>query len=62
MWSLGCIVAELKTRRPLFPAIDENELLEFFQMLFGMPSKDMIEKCRKRTKFFDKNGRIIRSR
>jgi dual specificity tyrosine-phosphorylation-regulated kinase 2/3/4 len=29
MFSLGCIVAELYTGYPLFPANDENELLEF---------------------------------
>lgn len=62
MWSLGCIVAELKTKRPLFPACDENELLEFFVMMFGMPPQDMIDKCRKKNKFFEKGNRIIRSR
>jgi serine/threonine protein kinase len=30
MWSLGCIVAEMVMGRPLFPAIDENELVECF--------------------------------
>lgn len=30
MWSLGCIVAEMVMGRPLFPAIDENELMECF--------------------------------
>ena len=39
MWSFGCIVAELTTGRPLFPAIDENELLELFIMMIGLPSK-----------------------
>lgn len=29
MWSLGCIVYELVKCKPLFPARDENELLEF---------------------------------
>lgn len=62
MWSLGCIVAELKTKRPLFPACDENELLEFFVMMFGLPPVDMIEKCRKKAKFFEKNNRVIRSK
>ena len=30
MWSLGCILYELITGTPLFPARDENELLEYF--------------------------------
>jgi serine/threonine protein kinase len=62
MWSLGCIVAELKTGRPLFPACDENELLEFLVMIIDLPPSEMIEKGRKKNKFFDKNSRLIRSR
>ena len=62
MWSFGCILAELLTGRALFPGIDENELLEFFVMMIGMPTSDMIEKAKKRSKFFDKDGNIIRSR
>jgi serine/threonine protein kinase len=30
MWSLGCIIYELIVGTPLFPAHDENELLEYF--------------------------------
>jgi hypothetical protein len=62
MWSFGCILGELKTGRPLFPALDENELLEFFIMMVGLPTADMIERARKKSKFFEKNGRIIRSK
>ena len=62
MWSFGCIMAELRTGRPLFPALDENELLEFFVMMIGLPSNDMIDKCKKRSKFFDKDGKLQRSR
>jgi dual specificity tyrosine-phosphorylation-regulated kinase 2/3/4 len=62
MWSFGCILCELCTGRPLFPAVDENELLEFFRMRIGMPSKDMIQNCRKRKVFFDRNNRLIPSK
>lgn len=62
MWSLGCIIAELKNKRPLFPALDENELLEFFSMMISMPAQDMIEKAKKKAKFFNKDGGIIKSR
>jgi dual specificity tyrosine-phosphorylation-regulated kinase 2/3/4 len=49
MWSFGCIVAELFTGRPLFPAIDENELMELINISIGYPDKNMINKARKRT-------------
>lgn len=62
MWSLGCIITELTTGRPLFPAIDENELLELFIMVIGIPPPEMIEKAKKKSKFFDKNGKFVRSK
>lgn len=37
MWSLGCIVAELYMGGPIFPGIDENELLEFHALVCGIP-------------------------
>ena len=62
MWSLGCILAELHTGRPLFPALDENELLEFFILIVGYPGEQMIQKAKKRTKFFNReDGTLIRS-
>lgn len=53
MWSLGCIIAELYTGSPLFPAIDENELLEFHFLMCGNPSQLMIEIAKNREKFFN---------
>ena len=62
MWSFGCIIAELVTGSPLFPAVNEKELLEFFIIRIGMPPEEMIEKCRKKKMFFDNNLKIIKSR
>lgn len=62
MWSFGCIIAELTTGRPLFPAIDENELLELVNMMIGSPSLDMIKKAKKRKQFYDKDFNIIISK
>ncbi len=62
MWSFGCILVELVTGRPIFPAIDEHELLEFFIIRIGMPPEDMINKGHKRKYFFDSNRHLIRSK
>jgi serine/threonine protein kinase len=63
MWSLGCIISELYSGVSLFPALDENELLEFHILLSGNPAQYMIECGKKKDKFFNaRNGnRIIRS-
>lgn len=42
MWSFGCILAELCTGRPLFPACDEKELMEYFKVRVGALPVDMI--------------------
>jgi dual specificity tyrosine-phosphorylation-regulated kinase 2/3/4 len=62
MWSFGCILCELATGRPIFPASDENDLMEYFRIRLGMPPKEMINTCRKKREFFDKNNKIIRSK
>lgn len=62
MWSLGCILAEITTGRPLFPAQDENELLEYFKVRIGLPPLEMIQACSKRKQFFDCHNNLIRSR
>jgi serine/threonine protein kinase len=47
MWSLGCIVYELVVGKPLFPAYDENELLEFLFITIGRVPDCMIEPAKK---------------
>mmetsp|Transcript_1726 Transcript_1726/g.1637 ORF Transcript_1726/g.1637 Transcript_1726/m.1637 type:complete len:166 (-) Transcript_1726:64-561(-) len=62
MWSLGCIVSELISGKPLFPAQDENELLELINVTLGYPPRDMINRAKKRKQFFDKDGNLIVSK
>lgn len=35
MWSVGCVLYEMVVGVPLFPAVDENELLEYFIITIG---------------------------
>jgi len=62
MWSFGCILAELTTGRPLFPAIDENELVELVNIMIGFKNHEMLQKAKKKKLFFDKDGNIIVSK
>ena len=62
MWSLGCILVEMKKGTPMFPALDENELLEMFVMVVGEPPLHMRNSGKKKNRFFDIKGNIIRSK
>ena len=44
VWSVGCILAELITRKPLLPAISEEEQIQIITDLIGSPSEDLVEK------------------
>ena len=61
MWSLGCIVAELYCGHALFPAIDENELLEFHWEICGPPPEFMVEECSKARQLFTKDLKPLKS-
>ena len=62
MWSFGCILAELVTGRPLFPAVDELELLELIRIRIGMPPEEMIKSGKKRKVFFNQQMKLITSK
>ena len=47
MWSLGCILYELVIGSPIFPAKDENELLEYFFVTLGAVPTYMIKAAKK---------------
>lgn len=39
MWSVGCLIAELLTRKPLFPGKDEAEQIDFIFQMLGSPNE-----------------------
>jgi len=47
MWSFGCILYELLVGAPLFPAKDENELIEYFIVTVGSLPNFMIKQAKK---------------
>lgn len=42
MWSAGCIMAELLSRRPLFPGADYVKQLEYIINYLGTPTQEDI--------------------
>jgi serine/threonine protein kinase len=47
MWSFGAILYELIVGSPLFPARDENELLEYFHVTIGEMPRYMLNSAKK---------------
>jgi serine/threonine protein kinase len=47
MWAVGCIVAELVGRSPLFPGSDSYKQMQLICQCTGKPSSDFIASCRK---------------
>lgn len=52
MWSLGCILIELHTGKPLFDGVDEYDQLMKQIAVLGMPPRSMLDKNKKAEKFF----------
>jgi dual specificity tyrosine-phosphorylation-regulated kinase 2/3/4 len=54
MWSLGCILAELKTGFPIFPGENEQEQLSCIMEVLGLPDKDFVNRSSRKRLFFGK--------
>ena len=63
MWSFGCILIEMITGRPLFPALDERELIEIMFARIGTMPDHMVKKAKKKHMFFNvsKDNQVLRS-
>jgi serine/threonine protein kinase len=45
MWAIGCIFAELLTRRPFLPGADSENQLKLIINMIGVPDKETIRSC-----------------
>ncbi len=47
MWAVGCIIAELIGRTPLFPGADTMKQIELISKIMGKPDETFIKRSRK---------------
>ncbi|KAH9254661.1 hypothetical protein BASA81_007428 [Batrachochytrium salamandrivorans] len=45
MWAVGCILAELLARKPLFPGTDADHQITLICDVLGRPALDLLDKC-----------------
>ncbi len=57
VWSLGCVICELVSGRPVFPADSEDELIVMIVDMIGPPPKTILGTPRA-GRFFDANGQL----
>lgn len=72
IWSVGCILIELKTGMPLFKGKDDKDQMYAIFEYLGLPSLNMIQNSKRADLFFDpddnyrvrpsENGRKVGSR
>ncbi len=52
MWSLGCVLVELYTGRPLFPGENETDQLLWIISALGLPPESLLSQSSKRAVFY----------
>eukprot|EP00462_Mataza_sp_D1_P000024 CAMPEP_0175088214 /NCGR_PEP_ID=MMETSP0086_2-20121207/132_1 /TAXON_ID=136419 /ORGANISM="Unknown Unknown, Strain D1" /LENGTH=600 /DNA_ID=CAMNT_0016360639 /DNA_START=267 /DNA_END=2069 /DNA_ORIENTATION=- len=55
MWSLGCILAELFTGKPLFDGEDEAHQIKKQVEVLGIPDAELLRRSKKASVYFDSN-------
>jgi len=56
MWSVGCILAELLTGRPLFAGEDESDQIACIVEIIGIPPTRVVDMGKRSSNFIASNG------
>ena len=58
MWSLGCVISELYTGRPLFPGENEGDQFLWIMSVLGMPPDSLLTHATKKGVFYAPDGTV----
>lgn len=59
VWSYACVLCEMVTGKPLFEAEDEQELMQLYMKIIGMPPQWMINEGKRSEYYFQEDGTPI---
>ena len=62
MWSVACILPEMRSSVPLFPGRDEVDQMGCIVECLGMPPEELLSTSSKVTRYFDSKRRLYQGK